>query len=250
MPVFALAAIGREGVRLVLLSTFLTLSTSLPVRASAPGDEHWDPQFGPVGGNDLLSAITIFRGRVYTGGYMTGAGNTAAGLLAGFDGTNWFQLNKGVQPGPNSGFFYLGAMTTFGNYLYVGGNFTNADNSGAKYSARWDGTNWYPVPGVSAYVFAYKVVGTNLYAGGVFPTTNSTYNCLAKLTGTNWTIIPGDFSGGLPVCYALESDGTNVYVGGNFTGVSGTFSTNVVGWNGASWFALGAGLGNGASSTA
>jgi len=62
MPVFALAA--SEGRAYVSFSSrrFSHCPPVSPVRASAPGDEHWDPQFGPVGGNDLLSAITIFRG--------------------------------------------------------------------------------------------------------------------------------------------------------------------------------------------
>jgi len=91
----------------------------------------------------------------------------------GSTATNWFQLNKGRPARTQQRFsFYLGAMTTFGNYLYVGGKLHQPPtNSGAKYSARWGRhKNWYSVPGVSAYVFAYKVVGTNLYAGGVFPT--------------------------------------------------------------------------------
>jgi trimeric autotransporter adhesin len=223
-----------------IVSVFLL---AWPALAAVPGDEHWDNQFGPVGANDLLFAVTQYRSNIYVAGYLTAAGNTKASLVAGFDGTNWFPLNNGVPAGPTSGFFYTTSLATIGNNLYIGGNFTNADNSGARYSARWDGTNWYAMPGLSAYVFAFKVAGTNLYAGGIFPTTNSTYNCLARWTGANWAIIPGDFAGSLPVVYSVESDGANIYVGGNFTGVGSVNSTNIIGWNGSSWFSLGAGLG-------
>jgi trimeric autotransporter adhesin len=216
-----------------------------PVLAAVPGDEHWDNQFGPVGANDVVFAVIPFQTNIYVGGYLTAAGNTKANLVAGFDGTNWFALNNGIPPGPSSGYFYVTSMATNGNYLYVGGNFTNADNCGARECARWDGTNWSAMGSLPGIVFSLKFVGTNLYAGGVFLNTNgTTYTCLARWAGANWTLIPGDFAGFLPVAYSVESDGNNIFIGGNFTGASGVNSTNVLGWNGSSWFSLGPGLGS------
>src|SRR5262249_53325709 len=67
----------------------------------------------------------------------------------------------------------------------------------------------------------------------------NTYACVARWTGTSWAFIGGDFGVSLPVAYALETDGTNLFVGGNFTSAGGTAVTNLAAWNGSSWSALG-----------
>jgi len=40
------------------------------------GDQHWDPQFGPVGANDTLQALAVSGQQVFVGGNLTAAGNT------------------------------------------------------------------------------------------------------------------------------------------------------------------------------
>src|SRR5688500_10534664 len=109
----------------------------LSAGAALPGDEHWDNQFGPVGVNEVAQNIVAQGPNVYVGGQFTAAGNTRANGIAGYDGTNWFPLNKGVSGGPN--FAYVFALASDANYVYAGGNFTNADNSGARTIARWNG---------------------------------------------------------------------------------------------------------------
>ncbi|HXJ73404.1 MAG TPA: hypothetical protein VNM37_11140, partial [Candidatus Dormibacteraeota bacterium] len=99
--------------------------------------------------------------------------------------------------------------------------------------------------GLPGYVFALKVVGTNIYAGGIFVPTTNTYGCLARWTGADWEMVGGDFAGGFPVIYALETDGTNLFVGGTFTSAGGMAVNNLAGWNGSSWFAVDAGIGIG-----
>src|SRR5215469_6490385 len=116
-------------------------------RASMPGDQHWDNQFGFVGTSDKLWSVTTLGGKVYVGGLLTAAGNTKANFIAGYDGTNWFQLNNGVSGGFNT--TYVFALANDGTNLYAGGWFTNADNSGAANLARWDGSNWHPLAGGS-----------------------------------------------------------------------------------------------------
>src|SRR5689334_4266723 len=71
------------------------------LNASVTGDNHWDNQFGPVGTSDQLWSATAVGGKVYVGGLLTAAGNTKASSIAGYDGTNWFQLNNGVVNGVN-----------------------------------------------------------------------------------------------------------------------------------------------------
>src|SRR5205823_710541 len=112
---------------------------------AVPGDEHWDSQFGPVGTSDQLYASAVVRGQVYVGGLLKAAGSTKANFVAGYDGTNWFPLNNGISGGVNT--TYIFALASEGTNLYAGGWFTNADNSGARYLARWDGNSWSPLAG-------------------------------------------------------------------------------------------------------
>jgi hypothetical protein len=214
------------------------------VTAAVPGDEHWDNQFGPVGVNEVAQTVIMHNNNVYVGGKLTAAGNTRANSVAGYDGTNWFALNKGLVGSPN--FTYVFALASDANYLYAGGVFTNADNSGARTIARWDGTTWSSMGSeLKGYLYALKMVGTNLYAGGVFTPTASTIACVARWTGASWEYIGGEFGGRFPEVYALETDGTNLLVGGSFTSAGGTPVTNVAAWNGSSWSAVGAGVGSG-----
>ena len=140
---------------LVALSAFCHAQPAL--WAAAPGDEHWDNQFGPVGANGTLYSVVVRSNTVFVGGLQTAVGNTKASSIAGYDGTNWFALNNGVLGDIN--FTYVFALAQDRNYLYAGGIFTNADNSGAKYIARWDGTNWSTLGSLPAYVFALKFIG-------------------------------------------------------------------------------------------
>jgi hypothetical protein len=143
-----------------LLSLILTLlCPASSTVAAIPGDEHWDNQFGPVGVNDVAQSVVAQGNKVFVGGNLTAAGNTRANGIAGYDGTNWFALNKGVAGDFN--FTHVFALASDPNYVYAGGNFTNADNSGARSIARWNGANWSSMGAeLNGYVFTLKTVGT------------------------------------------------------------------------------------------
>ena len=231
------------------LGLIFVLAWLLPygVGASGPGDEHWDNQFGPVGASDPLYSITTAGGKVYVGGLLTAAGNAKTGYISGYDGTNWFALNNGLQGGVNVTFAQV--LAADGSNVYAGGWFTNADDSGAKYLARWDGANWSPMGGNPAnnpnsIVYALKMVGTNLYAGGAFTTNGGVkVNGIAQWNGSGWSDLGGGVSSASQSAVeAIEGDGTNVYVGGSFTQAGGVNATNVAWWNGTSWAALGTGF--------
>lgn len=236
--------------RLTLTASFWLVATllisCLRANAALPGDEHWDNQFGPVGVNEWARAVTFWRGQAYVGGLHTAAGNVRATFIAGFDSTNWFNLNAGLNGDPNSSAVW--SLAQDAQYLYAGGWFTNADNvTGARNIARWDGTNWSRMGNdLPGYVFALKRVGDTLYAGGIFATgpTNTTYNCLARWTGSDWEMIGGEFVGAFfPTVNAIETAGANLIVGGQFISAGGVVATNVARWNGSSWSALGSGVG-------
>src|SRR4051812_18489316 len=84
-----------------------------PASAAVPEDKHWDLQFGPVGINDTApSGITALGRNIYVGGnFLTVAGNTKANWIAGYNGTNWFPLNAGINPGSGGVALVLGLGT-------------------------------------------------------------------------------------------------------------------------------------------
>ncbi|PYJ98922.1 MAG: hypothetical protein DME23_10800 [Verrucomicrobia bacterium] len=225
--------------------TVLSLLSGLfTVFASAPGDEHWDNQFGPVGASDQLWAAAAVGGKVYVGGLLTAAGNTKANFIAGYDGTNWFPLNNGVSGGLNT--TYIFALASDGTNVYAGGWFTNADNSGARYLARWDGNSWSPLAGgnPNSIVEAIKISGTNMFVGGVFTTNGGVQvNGIARWDGSNWNPFGSGVTGSFtPVVVAIEYDGANLYVGGRFTQAGTVNATNIAQWNGTTWLPMGNGF--------
>ena len=68
------------------LALIFFMSLLAALAASAPGDEHWDPQFGPAGANNNLYAVSVSGNKVYVGGYLTGL--------------NAYQSRKAAQTNP------------------------------------------------------------------------------------------------------------------------------------------------------
>ncbi len=207
--------------------------------ASVTGDNHWDNQWGSVGPSDQSYSATAVGGKVYVGGLLVAAGNTKASAIAGYDGTNWFQLNNGVQNGVNITFVF--GLANDGSNVFAGGYFTNSDNSGAQFLARWDGTNFYPLAGGSpnSIVEVVKIAGTNVFVGGLFTTNGSTpVNRIARWDAAGWHALGAGVAG--QGVLAIEYDGTNVYAAGNFTNAgSGVVVSNIAQWDGTSWTAMG-----------
>ncbi len=137
-----------------------------------------------VGGGSLnyhVYALAVSGSDLYVGGLFTDVNNYgetlyAADYIAKWDGMNWSELGSGSS-GNGSLNSYVYALAVSGSDLYVGGYFTNVNNSGttltaADYIAKWDGTNWSALGSGSSgdgslnnYVYALAVSGTNLYVG-------------------------------------------------------------------------------------
>ena len=157
--------------------------------------------------------------------------------------------------------------------MYVGGQFTNANNNGtllpaADYVARWDGAAWSALGSngagngaLNSMVTALAVSGTDLYVGGQFTDVNNNgallpaADYIAKWDGATWSALSSNGAGNGALnstVYALAVSGTTLYVGGSFTnannnGASLPAADYVATWDGANWSALGS---NGASNGA
>lgn len=106
---------------------------------------------------------------------------------------------------------------------------------------------------LDSVVNALAVIGTDLYAGGVFSSAGGVAaNHVAKWDGTNWSALGSGASAlcqgivGDPFeCGAVDSlatDGRFLYVGGRFCKAGGVDAINVARWNGTNWANLGNGL--------
>ena len=135
------------------------------------------------------------------------------------------------------------AIAVAGNIVYIGGSFTNAGGDpNANYIAKWDGTKWASLGGVSpnGNVYAIAINGTAVYAGGFFSTIGGvSVSNFAKWDGASWSAMCTVTGGAVK---SIATDGSNVYIGGIFTGVDGILNTNhIAKWNGFAWTALGTG---------
>jgi stage V sporulation protein SpoVS len=168
---------------------------------------------------------------------------------------------SGMGYGGNTFNGFVNAIAVIGRDVYVGGNFTDADNiPTADYIAKWDGIQWSAVEAsintaLNGMVTSLAVDGSNLYVGGQF--TNAGGNGLADYVvrwNGSWTALGSDGAGDGSLkswVNALAFTGTTLYVGGKFTNVNnaGTVlptADYIARWNGSQWSAIGSnGAGNG-----
>ncbi len=206
------------------------------------------------------SALAVFDdgsgAALYVGGDFSNAGGVSANEIARWDGSNWSALGSGMDD-------QVYALATFddgsGPALYAGGWFTNGGGVGATYIARWNGASWSTVGGgvnsgfpFSTAVYALCVFddgsGPALYAGGFFSTAGGVgANHIARWDGTNWSALTSGIGGAGQTVNSLavfdDGSGPALFVGGSFTSAGGVSAISIAKWDGASWSALGSGMG-------
>jgi hypothetical protein len=134
-------------------------------------------------------------------------------------------------------------IATNGNYVYVGGGFGIAGSEVTQGIARWDGTNWSSIGGISGSIpLVYSILahGSDIYAAGYFTNAgNVATRSIARWNGQSWSAL-GVGVNGLAVCMAFL--GNDLYVGGYFSQAGGVNATNIARWDGTNWYAVGSGL--------
>jgi trimeric autotransporter adhesin len=156
-----------------------------------------------------------------------------------------------INNGCNDKVFAITGEQPQTSVIYVGGSFTNAGGSPAKYVAKWDQdafawTNMQPHGGMNGPVRSLLYFNSTLYAAGDFIISDSidTWH-VARWTGAQWTNMAGGIRGaGLR---ALKAYSNEIYAAGYIDTLSGfNPGMGVEKWNGSTWVALG-GFGYGVS---
>jgi hypothetical protein len=216
---------------------------------AAPGDSHWDRQFGLPGTTNKVFAMRFNGDKLYTSGIAGGPG----GLLATntgvdiFDGTNWSGF--GEVSGSTCIVYDIGFL---GNDIYLAGLFSRAGGLSSPGLAKWNGSDWSSV-GFAGQALALASDGTNLYVGGSFTNAGGVLNTnIARFDGTNWYALGsglGSYVSGVQGVSILELHNGLLYAGGTFTNSGSTAVSNVAVWNGSTWASLGAGSANGVNNS-
>ena len=228
---------------LVLLCLAICGASSL---IAAPGDSHWDRQFGLPGVTNRVYALRFNGDKLYASGAAVGAGglmatNTAVDI---FDGTNWSSA-IGELGGGLCVIYDIGFLR---GDTYVAGIFSSAGGVSSPGLAKWNGSDWSNI-GFAGAAIALASDGTNLYVGGTFTNAGGVLNTnIARYDGTNWHALGGSigsYDGLNSYVYILEWHNDQLYAGGTFTNAGTIAAANVAVWNGSSWSALGSGPANG-----
>jgi len=187
--------------------------------------------------------FTLAAGSLFAGGSFTNVGGTAAGRVAQWDGSQWY--NVGDADGT------VRALAYDGNYVWAGGVFTNIGGVNSPALAVLSiGAGWFNLgspSGGSHVVNAIAWDGTYVYVGGNFTSMGgASATNIARFDGGTWGSLGNGFNG--TVTSIALTNGA-VYAGGNFTSAGVVAANRVAKWDGNAWSALGGGL-TGSSSSA
>jgi hypothetical protein len=169
-----------------------------------------------------VTAMTVHQGMLYVGGNFSGGGLSPS--LVAWDGTSMQSVGGGVNG------YGVGALTSYGNDLIVGGTFTTAGGVTARNIAAWDGVQFRAlgngVPGAS--VHALTVLHNQLWVGGDLGRIVNApeHRYVATWDGTSWSL-PGRGPTGAVLTLCADTDRDQVWVGGWFYECSGMPAWNL-----------------------
>jgi hypothetical protein len=141
-------------------------------------------------------------------------------------GQTWNNVGTGI-----SGYGRVEAMCEYNGYLYVGGYFDNIGGLQVKSLARWNGTAWDSVPGMTGFgdleIFDMTVYNNDLVIVG---------NAIHKWNGTSWSNVGGWVDNRQ---FAVEVYNSELYIAGHFEHAAGIPTRGIAKWNGVTWDSVG-----------
>ncbi|HEX5051439.1 MAG TPA: hypothetical protein VFZ65_06675 [Planctomycetota bacterium] len=250
-----LDGVGASGVELptgdVALVGNFTTAGSVEASCVALWDGvEWRAPGAALDGSVRALALAANGDLLAGGAFTSGLGTTLRGI-GRWDGAAWHALGGGVTGGE------VRAMVQLGNGdVVAAGAFPLAGSTPVGGVARWDGATWsalgsglggvlVPVGNVLAALQSGDVVvaGDFATAGGV------PASAIARWNGAAWASLGTGLQGGTlgaPVAYALATmPNGDLVVGGRFQSAGGVPANGIARWNGATWSAMGGGIGGG-----
>ena len=197
-----------------------------------------------------VRAIAISGQDVYFGGtFSSPAGLLRADGVAKWDGSRWSALGSGKYRAP-------AAFAKSGTDLYAAGYFTNDGGATSSRVAKWNATDWTPLPSwttpgadTAQFIEAIAVSGSSIYVGGGSqdPATGAHRGFVQHWNGSGWSQLGSGMTGPswphrLARVYALAVVNDVVYAGGDFTDAGGTSASMIARWSGNGWSPLNTGV--------
>jgi hypothetical protein len=221
-----LRTLSRWNDRWIVGGRFLNAGHAFAQRIAAFDGAAYSP-IGSVQNGDVWDSIEFNGDLVITGSFSLVEGQTML-HTARFDGTQWHSM------GSIEGY----TLAVHQGELYIGGL------GGVR---RWTGSSWANVGSIGGIVSALYSHGGLLWIGGNFSASGGALQNLAVWNGTNLIAVPGGAPNG--TVDALGIFQNEIVVGGEFTSIGSTGASHVARFDGASWHALGAGIGGPTSFT-
>jgi len=203
----------------------------------------------PGAGSTSVWDLESFAGKIYACGNFHTAGKTPVKKLAAWDGKTWTDVGGGFPDSSISTTAY--SLQSFGNRLYVGGNFVQGGSVRSRAVIAWDGAKWIGLGGVDGSdlkttVFAMTVANGRLIVGGEFTRAGKhlaaggpvVSNSIASFDSASW----GQLGWGLgldaePLC--LVPYGGGIVAVGRFIEAGISLTSEVAWFDGRDWRHIG-----------
>jgi len=209
---------------------------------------------------ERINAMAVYDDGTGPALYVAGQFSFIDGLrtssIARWNGSVWEPLGRGVDR-------FVFSLAVFddggGPALYVGGDFRRAGELDVRGLARWDAGGWSAPPELarSRNVRALAVhddgAGEALYVADnafIGPSGSGiSGERVSRLDDDAWTTLGDTRLGGWISALHSHDDGTGpaLYVGGLFEEIGGQAISHLARWDGASWSAVGGGVGEATS---
>lgn len=171
--------------------------------------------------------------------------DTVAGTAI-WNGATW------STPSPGTDGIVAVVIASDDDRYFVGGLFTQIDQTAAAYIAEWNGTAYSALGlGVNGpvHVMTRAANGDLLAAGSFSNAGGQPANSIARWDGSSWSALGSGFAPNFfPPIYALATmPNGDVIAAGNFQTAGGVAAQNIARWDGTAWTPLGSGLNSSAS---
>jgi prophage DNA circulation protein len=136
---------------------------------------------------------TLYIGGFFGSSNITGVSD-ASGLVS-YNGSTWSNVGA-AKPSGGGVQTTVNAITSFDSHINISGVFNSVGGNSINHVAQWDGTTWSSMGanGADSFAAVFRVLGNQLYAGGVFTQVGNLTNifAIARWDGSAWHAVGGN----------------------------------------------------------